>query len=240
MSGYLWVRQELASLADPAYKAFHEKLIPGVSMAWGVRMPALRALARKILREDPAAYLRETEPASCEETQLRGLVVGGLRLPWEEKRPWVEDFLPRIDNWAVCDCFCGALAPRLPGDAEAMWDFFRPLYGDGREYVARAACVVQLSHFVDGEHLEKGLALLQQVAHPGYYARMAVAWAVSVWYVKFPKETEALLAARTLPPWVQNKAIQKIRESRRVGRAAKEALGAYRLPVNQTERPPLL
>lgn len=110
-----------------------------------------------------------------------------------------------------------------------MWAFFRPLYASGQEYFARTACVVQLSHFVDQEHVEEGLALLQQVGHPGYYAKMAVAWALSVWYVKFPQAVEELLAQQTLDPWVQNKSIQKVRESRRVGRAEKDALLAYRL-----------
>ena len=39
---YQALLQELESLADPQYKAFHEGLIPGVSMAWGVRLPAPR------------------------------------------------------------------------------------------------------------------------------------------------------------------------------------------------------
>ena len=174
-------------------------------------------------------FLEKTQPGSYEETLLRGLVIGGLNLPWEGKRPWVEDFLPRIDNWAVCDTFCNSLKPRSPEDLQEMWAFFRPLYASGQEYFARTACVVQLSHFVDQEHVEEGLALLQQVAHPGYYAKMAVAWALSVWYVKFPQAVEELLAQQTLDPWVQNKSIQKVRESRRVGRAEKDALLAYRL-----------
>lgn len=226
---YQALLQELESLADPQYKAFHEGLIPGVSMAWGVRLPALRALAKKLLRGDPVGFLEKTQPGSYEETLLRGLVIGGLNLPWEGKRPWVEDFLPRIDNWAVCDTFCNSLKPRSPEDLQEMWAFFRPLYASSQEYSARAACVVQLSHFVDQEHVEEGLALLQQVAHPGYYAKMAVAWALSVWYVKFPQAVEELLAQQTLDPWVQNKSIQKVRESRRVGRAEKDALLAYRL-----------
>lgn len=39
---------------------------------------------------------------------------------------------------------------------------------------------------------------------------------------------EALLAQRTLEPWVQNKTIQKIRESRRVRPEEKEALLRYK------------
>lgn len=222
------LRRELEQLADPGYKTFHEGLIPGSSMTYGVRLPALRALAQRVLQGDPLGFLQNSRPASYEETMVRGLVVAGLQLPWEEKRPWVEDFLPRIDNWALCDAFCNSLKPRFPGDEAELWAFARPLYSSVQEYEARFAVVLQLSHFVKEEHLEEGLFLLQQVQHPGYYAKMGVAWALSVWYASFPQEVEALLAQRTLEPWVQNKTIQKIRESRRVRPEEKEALLRYK------------
>ena len=228
MSGYGWVQEELERLADPGYRTFHEGLIPGVKMSYGVRLPQLRDLAKTILKGGALDYLRATSPGSYEETLLRGLVIGGLPLPWAEKRPLAEDFLPRIDNWAVCDTFCGSLKPRSPQDRQEMWEFLKPLYPSSREYFARAAAVMQLSHFVDQDHVEEGLSLLRQVSHPGYYAKMAVAWALSVWYVKVPQPTEALLSQNLLDPWVQNKAIQKVRESRRVSQEDKDRLLVYK------------
>ena len=223
------LRQELESLADPAYKAFNESLLPGVETAYGIRLPQMRQVAKTLLRQDPVGFLEHFQPNCYEETQLRGLVIGGMKLPWEEKRPLVEDFLPRIDNWAVCDTFCGSLKPRSPQDVPLMWEFLKPLYASDEEYKARFAAVMQLSHFVDAAHLEEGLGLLGQVRHPGYYAKMAVAWALSVWFVKFPQETESLLAQRAFDPWVQNKAIQKVRESRRVSKEDKDRLLSYKL-----------
>lgn len=223
------LRRELESLADPAYKAFNESLLPGVETAYGIRLPQMRQVAKTLLRQDPAGFLEHFQPNCYEETQLRGLVIGGMKLPWEEKCPLVEDFLPRIDNWAVCDTFCGSLKPRSPQDVPLMWEFLKPLYASDEEYKARFAAVMQLSHFVDAAHLEEGLGLLGQVRHPGYYAKMAVAWALSVWFVKFPQETESLLAQRAFEPWVQNKAIQKVRESRRVSKEDKDRLLSYKL-----------
>ena len=223
------LRRELESLADPAYKAFNESLLPGVETAYGIRLPQMRQVAKTLLRQDPVGFLEHFQPNCYEETQLRGLVIGGMKLPWEEKRPLVEDFLPRIDNWAVCDTFCGSLKPRSPQDVPLMWEFLKPLYASDEEYKARFAAVMQLSHFVDAAHLEEGLGLLGQVRHPGYYAKMAVAWALSVWFVKFPQETESLLAQRAFEPWVQNKAIQKVRESRRVSKEDKDRLLSYKL-----------
>ena len=223
------LRRELESLADPAYKAFNESLLPGVETAYGIRLPQMRQVAKALLRQDPVGFLEHFQPNCYEETQLRGLVIGGMKLPWEEKCPLVEDFLPRIDNWAVCDTFCGSLKPRSPQDVPLMWEFLKPLYASDEEYKARFAAVMQHSHFVDAAHLEEGLGLLGQVRHPGYYAKMAVAWALSVWFVKFPQETESLLAQRAFDPWVQNKAIQKVRESRRVSKEDKDRLLSYKL-----------
>ena len=102
------LRQELEKLADPGYKTFHEGLIPGASMSYGVRLPDMRALAQKVLRGDPVSFLKGTHPASYEETMVRGLVVAGLKLPWEEKRPWVEDFLPAsLGTGRRCGISCG-------------------------------------------------------------------------------------------------------------------------------------
>ncbi len=226
------LRQELAELADPAYKTFNESLLPGVETAYGIRLPALRTVAKRLLKEDPLGYLSLSSPLCYEETMLRGLVISGLKLPWEKKRPWVEEFLPLIDNWAVCDTFCNSLKPRSPEDRQQMWDYLKPFYQDPREFFVRFAVVTQLSQFVEEKHLEEGLRLLRSVTHPGYYAKMAVAWAVSVWYVHFPQEVDALLAQRCLSPWIQNKSIQKIRESRRVDKETKKALLAYKMEDN--------
>ena len=46
--------------------------------------------------------------------------------------------------------------------------------------------------------------------------------------MKVPQPTEALLSQGLLDPWVQNKAIQKVRESRRVSQEDKDRLLAYK------------
>ena len=115
------VRRELAALADPQYRAFTQKLVPGALVAYGVRTPALRAMARKILKAEPLLWRKEAgAPQSYEETLLRAFVLGGVKLPLEEKLPLVTEFLPLLDNWAVCDGFCSSFRPKeleLP----ALW-----------------------------------------------------------------------------------------------------------------------
>lgn len=228
---YQAVLDRFAACSDPKYKAFNEGLIPGTSTAYGVRVPEIRAIARDIIKKDPTGFLVASVPGSFEEIMLRGMVVAGMKIPMEERLPLVEAFLPLIDNWAVCDTFCGTFKLKKPEERDRMWRFLLPLFSDPREFYARFAAVMLLGHFVDGEHIAQDLELLESMRQEAYYVRMAAAWAVSVCYVKFPAEAGALLRRRTLPPWTQNKAIQKIRESYRVPKEDKEALLAYKALV---------
>lgn len=226
---YAAVLEEFSRLSDPKYKAFNESLIPGTATAYGVRVPAMRAIAKRVVKQDPEGFLALSRPDSYEEIMLRGMVIAGMKLPIGEKLPLIEGFLPLIDNWAVCDVFCGDIKLRAPEDKALMWDFIDPLFQDPREFAARFALVMFLGHFVDQDYLERGLARIESLTQDQYYVQMAAAWAVSVCYVKFPAETLPLLQRRTLPKPTQNKSIQKIRESFRVPREDKSMLLQYRL-----------
>ena len=51
------VRKMLIDLADEDYRAFHSKLVPGTENILGVRVPELRKLARKLVKEEWREYL---------------------------------------------------------------------------------------------------------------------------------------------------------------------------------------
>lgn len=228
---YQAVLNRLAALADPKYKAFHEGLVPGVAMAYGVRVPELRRIARDILKGSPQDFLAASRPDCYEEAMLRGMVIAGLKLPLSEKLPLIEGFLPLIDNWAVCDTFCSGIKLKKPEDKRQFWAWLSPYFTDSREYYARFALVMFLGSFIEEPYLEEGLRYIEGLTQEQYYVRMAAAWAVSVCYVKFPSETLALLQKQTLPPFTQNKSIQKIRESYRVSQADKDMLAGLKRNV---------
>lgn len=231
---YQAILVQLEALASPKYKAFHEGLVPGTTLSYGVPVPQLRGIAREVVRKDPEGFLAVSRAGSYEEIMIRGFVIAGMKQPIAQRLPRIEGFLPLIDNWAVCDCFCGSFQLKKPEDRAALWQFIQPLFGDSREYYARFAAVIFLSHFMDKEHIHPGLSLLESMTQEPYYVRMAVAWALSVCYVKFPQETLVLLKRQTLPVFTQNKAIQKIRESRRVSVEDKHMLLQYKLSERAT------
>lgn len=100
----------------------------------------------------------------------------------------------------------------------------------------RFAVVAFLDHFITEEYIEKILTILGNIKHDGYYVKMAVAWAVSVCYVKFPELTWELLAGDRLDDFTHQKSIQKIRESYRVTKEEKERLAALRRMKKEKNR----
>ena len=221
------LKERLRGLADPGYQAFHSKLIPGTENVLGVRTPKLRALAREIQKGDWETFLGENDRTWYENDILQALVTAGAKMEPQERLSRIRDFLPRIENWAVCDIFCGSLkdADRYP---ELYWEFLQPYFQSRQPYELRFAVVMLLSHFVKKEYLEQSYRLLDRVRHEDYYVRMGVAWAVSIYFVHYPEETLAYLRDSRLDDWTYNKALQKITESYRVSPEGKAQIRAMK------------
>ena len=204
------IKAELANLSEPQFRAFNEKLLPGTKNVLGVRLPALRAIAKKLAKGDWKTYLAYASDDSFEEIMLQGLVIGYLKAPLEEIFEPLRAFIPKIDNWSVCDSTAAGLklAKTYPKE---FWNFLIP-YLSGTEFEIRFALVMFLDHFLMPEYVDEVLSKAD-FNPDGYYAKMALAWLVSICYVKFPEKTEEFLQDCTLDDWTFNKSIRKIQES---------------------------
>ena len=170
-----------------------------------------------------------------EELQLQGLIIGAVREEAGEKLERIRKFVDKIDNWAVCDAFCGGLTFTRKNQRQVL-DFLKPYVSSEREYEARFAAVMLLSWYVDAAHISETLRLLDQIWQPDYYASMAVAWAVSVCYVKFPAVTMEYLARwNTLEKDTYRRALQKILESSRADQDQKRQIRRLRDSISQRQ-----
>lgn len=224
------LRPALRALADPAYRDFNAKLIPGAGPMLGIRIPRLRDIARRIARSDRwRDLLDDNSPDDggyFEERMLQGMVIGLARCDMAEKLDRVARFVPRIDNWALCDCFCWKLRA---AERDPMWHFIQPYFQAAEEFDIRFAVVMATANFVDDDHLEPLLRRLGECRCDAYYASMGVAWAASVCFARFPRQTMAWLAERCpLDEATFRRTIRKIVESYRVAPADKLAVRALR------------
>lgn len=219
------VLARLEALRDEDYQKFNESLIPGAEgTSLGVRMPQLRAVSREILQGDWRRFLAEAgQSAVYEIVMLRGLVIAEAPCAYQERLDLLAGFVPSIQNWAICDCVCSSVKSAKKHLSET-WDFLQPYLQSREEFPLRFGVVMLMDHFICEDYIGQVLDILSGIRHEAYYVNMAVAWALSVCFVKYRDRTLELLESRTLSPWVQNKTIQKCRESRRVSAEDKAML----------------
>lgn len=227
-SDYAALLAQIKAASDEKYKKFNDSLVPGMTNSYGVRVPQLRALAKEICKGDWRGFLALSQLDSYEETMLRGMVIARAKCDTAEKLSMLKGFIPHIDNWAINDVVTGDCKWK-PSELVQVWEFFVPYLQSGEEFAVRFAVTQMMSYFLVEEYIDRVLALYQQVSHSGYYVQMALAWALSVCFVKYRDKTLPIFQAKTLPDFVHNKGIQKCRESFRVSAEDKAYLNTLKI-----------
>lgn len=225
---YMELVAYLKSLGEEKLQRFHQTLTPNAKGVLGIRLPQLRLIAKEIAKGNWRAYLAAAENSYHEETMLCGLVIGYAKAEnIEEVLQLIEDFAPRIYTWAICDSFCTGLKIVKKHPQKVLPVLLRYL-ASKEEYNVRFAVVMLMSFFIEEERIDSLLVQLNNVSHEGYYVKMAVAWALSVCFVKFPNQTMYALQNNTWDDFTYQKALQKITESYRVDDSTKAVIRQMR------------
>lgn len=226
---------QLREMADEKYREFHSRLIPDVdTVFYGVRVPALRKLARQMIWEDWRGFLELAWDSDVYEiNMLCGMVMALAKCDFEEKLTYVQKFVPRINNWAVCDVVCGDLK-EIKKHMGRMYEFLQPYLSSSEEYEVRFAVVILMQYFITDEYIHDLLRIYDGIRHDGYYVKMAVAWALSICFIKHREITLEYLLACNLDDFTYNKSIQKMLESLRVSEEDKKMLRGMKRRKGET------
>lgn len=216
-----WVIEQIRIHSEEKFRTFTMRLMPGVENVYGVRLPVLRKLAKTIIKDDWRSYLDSASDESYEEIMLQGMVIGCAPMELSELFARIDRFVVKIDNWSVCDSFCAGLKIAKDYKAE-MRKFLDKYLKSKNEYEIRFGVVMLLDYFIEEAYLKEALAAFDAVEHEGYYVRMAVAWAVSIYFIKYPTQMMEYLKENKLDNCTYNKALQKITESHQVDKEIKE------------------
>ncbi len=217
------IRKRLEKEADKKFQEFTAALIPNVDNVLGVRTPVLRKLSKELYKSGDFAELFGTPSIYMEENMLKGMIIGLFKKPVKDVLSYVQDFVHSIDNWAVCDCFCCSLK-MTKDNLDLVWEFIQPYFKSEKEYEIRFAYVMLLNYYLIDEYIDDVLKLVDEFEDDRYYAQMAVAWLVSICYIKYPNKTEKYLKKSKLDNWTYNKSIQKICESLKIDKQTKKYL----------------
>lgn len=221
------IRAELEKRADEKYRKFSAGLLPGVNSILGVRLPELRKMAKQLARSDWRENLRQLSDDTFEEIMLQGIMIGCVSCPAEERLELIREFVPKIDNWSVCDSFCTGLK-FVKSEKERVFSFLQPFFVSEKEFEQRFAAVILLDYYIDETWLSRTVKALEQINAKQYYAKMAVAWAMAECYLHFPDEVIPVLRQNRLDPEVRQKTLQKIIESRTISQDTREEIRAMK------------
>ena len=110
------IEKDLLEMKDEKYAAFNRKLAPNIDpeCVIGVRVPLLRAYARKI-KDTPKAekFLKTVPHRYQEENQLHMFLVSEKK-DVGDVLEGIDAFLPYVNNWAVCDIYGSKVLKKHP------------------------------------------------------------------------------------------------------------------------------
>jgi len=218
------IKEKLLELADSQYKEFHSGLCPGVNNIIGVRVPILRNYAKELTKQEEITELiQQIDDQYYEEIMLQGMLIGMEKKDIKFVQEQIKQFVLKIDNWAICDIFCAGLKITKKYKKE-MWDFIQKYVKSDEEFEIRFGIVMILDYYIEEEYLQKCFEIFDHISSQAYYVQMAIAWAISVAFIKFYDCTINYLKTAKLDTFTYNKAIQKGIESYRITPKQKEIL----------------
>ncbi len=217
----------LTELGEEKYRALQIKLTPGVppERVLGVRVPAVRALAKELVRrEDVGEFLSALPHAFYDENNLHALLLSEMR-DYDAAVTGLDAFLPYVDNWATCDILRpGAFRKNRPRLREDI----RRWMASEHPFTVRFGMEMLMTHFLDRDFRPEYLEWIADINSNNYYVNMMAAWYFATALAKQYDAAIPYLEEKRLDPWVHNRTIQKAVESFRVPEERKAYLRTLR------------
>lgn len=217
------VREELFLNQDIEYKNFTKKLLPTVNedKIIGVRIPILRKIAKKLKNETYDWHY-------FEEIMIHGFQIGYSKWDYDKKLKALDEFVPKIDNWSVCDSVSTSLK-FINNKKNDFLKYLNKFMYSNKEYEIRFATVTLMNYYIDDEYIDFVIDYLIRIDSAYYYVNMAVAWALSIAFIKYESKVMPIIKKQELNKEVHNMLICKIRDSFRVDKNKKEYLKKFKL-----------
>lgn len=228
------IQTELFRNRDPQYRDFQAKLLPTLDpeTVIGVRTPILRALAKRLYRENEFSdFLNELPHRYFDENQLHAFLICEIR----ELEPCLEElnkFLPFADNWATCDQMSPKIFKKHKAELLAQIKIW---ISSPETYTLRFAVGMLLQHFLDDDFDSEYPEMILKIHSEEYYVKMMIAWYFATALAKQYEAVLPIMEGRCLEPWTHNKAIQKALESYRISDERKQYLRGLKIAKNYGE-----
>ena len=186
-----------------------------------MRTPVVRTLAKEFCKNPNIdKFLNSLPHKYQEENNLHSFIICEIK-DYEECIIKINEFLPFVDNWAVCD----SMRPKSfkNNKDKLIIDIYEWLNSED-EYTIRFGIEMLMTHFLDGDFKEEYLETVSLIKREEYYIKMMISWLFATALAKQYDKTISYLERGKLSSWVHNKTIQKAIESYRLSKEQKDYL----------------
>ena len=224
------ILEEILKSTDGDYKSFQEKLIPTIdkSTVLGLRAPLAHKIAKKYAGTSAGEKFLSSLPHKYyDENIVHAFMLGEIKADNVTLRGRIVDFLPYVDNWAVCDGLVAHLK-RFFKDKKSAYSFVLSCLDSSYAYTVRFGLVSLLNYYITDEYIDDLLKIVTRVKSNEYYVNMALAWLISYMLIKEYEKTLSLIEGGVLEKWVNNKSIQKACESYQISKEQKAYLKRFK------------
>lgn len=216
---------------DNDYKKFHKKICQTKYEILGIKIPILRKIAKELVKQyDYLELLNNINNDYYECVMLKGLIIGNIKISFEERINLINEFLPLIDNWAICDIFISELK-FIKEEPQLFLDYIEPFKNETSEYYLRFYIVSLLNYYINDKYIDYVLDSMLKIKSDYYYVKMAISWCLSICLIKYFDKTLEFLNQNkeNIDKWTYNKALQKGMESFRINNENKKILKSMKI-----------
>lgn len=222
------IQEILFEHQDKKYADFQAKLTPSIAREKfiGVRVPVVRKIASEIKNDiSVSSFLCSLPHEYYDENMLHGLLLSQLT-DYDDTIVKVNQFLPFVDNWAVCDI----MSPRCfkKHKTELLAEVIK--WCNSKEtYTIRFGIEMLQTHFLDDDFKPEYLTIVSKIRSDEYYVNMMISWFFATALAKQYDFTIPYIIKYKLDKWCHNKTIQKAIESYRISDEQKDYLRSFKL-----------
>ena len=209
---------------DLKYRDFHYKLLKDSSINFiGVRTPILKDIAKQISKTNYIEFIKLNTLKSYEEKTIYGLLLGYLKIDFNDLLNFIDNYLVNIDNWATCDLICANLK-MFKKNKNLGFNYLKNKVNSNNIWIQRFVIVMFLDYFLCDEYIDDVLKTISSIDTNEYYGEMAMAWLLATAYINYHDKVLSLLESGKISKNVINLTIKKSNESYRITKEKKELI----------------
>ena len=221
------ILKDLENKRDEKYAQFSKNIVPGFFVY--VRIPEIKKISKKYANTQIGEkFLNSLPHQNVDQNNLHGIMLGDIIQDQLASIKRIEEFLPYINNWEVCDCTCANLkiVKKYP---IFFKKYIKKWLKSKNNFTKRFAVVLLIDYYLDKNFCKEDLDLINLYGED-YYVNMAIAWYYSVALIKqYDHVIKYFENGKIKNKWVHNKSIQKAIESFRIDENKKIYLKSLKL-----------